>query len=247
MRTSSRPFLISLAALLALVLVPVAADRFAAARIESRTAKAFQEGMGTPLPPQVHVRGVPVLTQLASGTLRHVDITAHDIPADGSARPLPVTELALSLDGVRKSDDDKEARARKAEATAHLSYPDVSNALGIEIDQAAQPGRISATVLLPLDSEVKVTTAVSAASGNRISLHEFQVTGGELPAIGRTLLDRVFAEPIQLRNIPEGLHLRTVSTTATGLTARFSGESVTFRPEEGSEEGSGEGSAGRAA
>jgi hypothetical protein len=247
MRTSSRPFLIALAALLALVLVPVAADRFAAARVESRTAKAFQEGMGTPLPPQVHVRGVPVLTQLASGTLRHVDITAHDIPADGSERPLPVTELSLGLDGLRKSDDDKEAQAREAEATAYLSYPDVSNALGIEISQAAQPGRITAKVVLPLDTEVDVTTAVSAASGNRISFHDFQVTGGALPAIGRTLLDRVFSEPIQLRNIPEGLHLRTVSTTATGLTAHFSGKSVTFRPDEGSEEGAAQGSTGRAA
>jgi len=232
MRTSPRPFLIALAALLALVLVPVAVDRLAAARVESRTAKAFQEGMGTPLPPQVRVRGVPVLTQLASGTLRHVDITAHDIPADGSARPLPVTELALGLDGLRKSDDDKEAQAREAEATAYLSYPDVSNALGIEIGQAAQPGRITATVVLPLDTEVNVTTAVSAASGNRISFHDFQVTGGALPGIGRTLLDRVFAQPIQLRNIPQGLHLRTVRTTATGLTARFSGESVTFRPDD---------------
>ncbi|MGW3290159.1 LmeA family phospholipid-binding protein [Streptomyces sp. NPDC001002] len=247
MRTNPRPFLIALAALLALVLLPVAADRFAAAQIESRTAKAFQEGMGTPLPPQVHVRGVPVLTQVASGTLRHVDIKAHDIPADGSARPLPVTELDLGLDGVRKSDDDKEARARKAEATAYLSYADVSNALGIEISQAAQPGRITATVMLPLDSEVKVTTAVTAASGNRISFHDFQVTGGTLPAIGRTLLDRVFAQPIQLRNIPEGLHLRTVSTTATGLTARFSGESVTFRPEDESTDASAEGSADRSA
>ncbi|MFJ4782018.1 DUF2993 domain-containing protein [Streptomyces sp. NPDC088794] len=247
MRTNSRPFLIALAALLALVLVPVAVDRFVAARVESRTAKAFQEGMGTPLPPQVHVRGVPVLTQVASGTLRHVDITAHDIPADGSERPLPVTELALDLHGVSKSDDDKEARARKAEATAYLSYEDISNALGIEVGQAAQPGRITATVLLPLDSKVNITTAVSATSGNRISFHDFQVTGGTLPAIGRTLLDRVFAEPIQLRNIPEGLNLRSVSTTATGLTAHFSGESVTFRPDGSSDEGSTEESADRAA
>ncbi|MFJ8046634.1 hypothetical protein [Streptomyces luteogriseus] len=51
-------------------------------------------------------------------------------PADGSDRPLPGTELALRMDGLTKSDDDSEARARSAEATAFLSYADLSDALG---------------------------------------------------------------------------------------------------------------------
>ncbi|MFI6742716.1 hypothetical protein ACIBI9_58315 [Nonomuraea sp. NPDC050451] len=38
-------------------------------------------------------------------------------PADGSDRPLPVTELALRMDGLMKPDDDSEARTRSAEAT----------------------------------------------------------------------------------------------------------------------------------
>lgn len=50
--------------------------------------------MRTPSAPEVHVRGFPVLTQLASGTLRHVDITAHDIPASDATGPLPVSELS---------------------------------------------------------------------------------------------------------------------------------------------------------
>ena len=52
-----------------------------AARIESRTAQAFQEGMDTPARPDVEVHGLPVLTQAASGTLDQVDITARDTPA----------------------------------------------------------------------------------------------------------------------------------------------------------------------
>ncbi|MFG3518542.1 LmeA family phospholipid-binding protein [Streptomyces bobili] len=43
--------------------------------------------MNTPSRPSVHIRGFPVLTQLAGGTLRHVDVTAHDIPARGFVRP----------------------------------------------------------------------------------------------------------------------------------------------------------------
>ncbi|MFE6488366.1 DUF2993 domain-containing protein [Streptomyces sp. NPDC057757] len=226
-----RPLVVATAGLLALALLPVAADRLVAARVESRTAKAFQEGMGTPLPPEVHVRGFPVVTQVAAGTLRRVDITAHDIPSAGSARPLPVTERALRLEGLTESDDESEARARSARATAVLSYADVSNALGLEISQGDRPGRVTALVLLPFGGEAAVRTTVSAASGNRIAFKDFEVTGGSLPAAGSAVLDKVFERPIRLRNIPDGLRLRSVTTTAAGLTARFSGESVTFRPE----------------
>ncbi|WP_406174812.1 DUF2993 domain-containing protein [Streptomyces sp. NBC_00996] len=225
-RRRRRPVVIAVAALLTLAVVPVVVDRVAASRVEARTAEAFQEGMDTPERPEVHVRGLPVLAQLASGTLRHVDITAQDIPADGSARPLPVSELDLRLNGLRKSDDNSEARASSAEATAHLSYTDVSNALGLEMSQGTRPGQVGARVQLPFGDEVTVTTTVSAESGNRIRFRNFQVTGGVLPAAGKVLLDKVFEKPIRLRNIPEGLHLRSVTTTANGLSARFSGESV---------------------
>ena len=233
-RRNRRPVVIALGALLALVLVPVAVDRFATARVESRTAEAFQEGMHTPSAPEVHVRGFPVLTQLAAGTLRHVDITAHDIPASGTTGPLPVSELSLRLSELRKSDDDTEALARSAEATALLSYADVSDALGLEISQGTRPDQVRASVLLPTGDDITVATTVSVLSGNRIAFKDFQVTGGLLPEVGRVALSRVFERPIQLRNIPQGLHLRSVTTTESGLTARLSGKSVTFRSDDGS-------------
>ncbi|MEV0635881.1 DUF2993 domain-containing protein [Streptomyces sp. NPDC050619] len=226
-----RTDVIAVAALLTLAFLTVSADRLATAWAEARTAKAIQDGMETPAPPAVHVRGFPVLPQLAVGTLRHVDVTAHDIPARGTDRPLPVSELTLRLDDLRKSDDDSAAHARSAEAVAHLSYADVSNALGLEISQGTRPGQVSAAVLLPLGNEVTVTTSVSAAFGNRVAFKDFHVTGDRLPAVGEDLLDKAFEEPIQLRNIPAGLHLRTITTTATGLSARFSGRSVTFHPD----------------
>ncbi|WP_030937227.1 DUF2993 domain-containing protein [Streptomyces sp. NRRL S-646] len=237
-RRRRRPAFVAGAALAALVLIPLAVDRAAAAHAESRTATAFQQGMGTPERPQVHVHGLPVLTQLASGTLRHVEITAHDLPADGSDRPLPVTRLDLDLRGLTKSDDDTEARARSARATAFLSYPDLSNALGLEVSQGAGPGRISAKVQLPFGDEITVTTTVSAASGNRITFGKFTVAGGALPSAGETLLNKIFDRPIRLRNIPDGLHLRSVTTTATGLSTHFSGKSVTFRADDGSQSNS---------
>ena len=228
-RRNRRPVVIAVGALVALLVVPVAVDRFATARVESRTARAFQEGLHTPSVPEVHVRGFPVLTQLAAGTLRHVDITAHDIPASDTTGPLPVSRLSVRLAGLRKSDDDKEALARSAEATALLSYQDLSDTLGLEITQGAGPDQVRAKVPLAPGADVTVAATVSVLSGNRIAFKNFQVTGGPLPEVGRAALTRVFERPIQLRNIPEGLRLRSVTATESGLSARLSGKSVTFR------------------
>ncbi|MFE7836039.1 DUF2993 domain-containing protein [Streptomyces sp. NPDC057474] len=231
-RWRRRPLAIAAPSLTVLALAPVAVDRAAAARIESRTAEAFQEGMDTPARPDVEVHGFPVLAQAASGTLDQVDITAHDIPAKGFDRPLPVTELSLELDGLTKSDDDSAARARSAEATAFLSYADLSAALGLDVSQGYGSDRIRVRVLTPLGFEVTTTTTVSVTSGNRIAFKDFKVAGRvTLPECGEKLLDKVFAKPIALRNIPDGLRLRSVTPTGMGLTAHFSGKSVTFRPD----------------
>ncbi|MFC9061074.1 DUF2993 domain-containing protein [Streptomyces sp. NPDC057074] len=224
------------AAILATCLFTVGAtagivDRVAASRVESRTAEAFQKGMGTPERPSVEVRDFPVLTQLASGTLRHVDITAEDIPARGNSRPLPVTRLTVGLDDLQTSSDADQAQAQSVDATAFLSYEDLSDALGLEIEGDSEPGRVRAQIVLPLSGEVAVSTAVAAVSANRIAFTDFSVTQGQLPAAGQALLTKLFAEPVQLRNIPEGLHLRSVTVAPSGLNAHFTGDTVTFRPD----------------
>lgn len=45
---------------------------------------------------------------------------------------------------------------------------------------------------------------------------------------------RALDEPIPLQNVPEGLRLRSVTTTEDGIDARFTGRSVTFRPDSSS-------------
>ncbi|MEV5013452.1 DUF2993 domain-containing protein [Streptomyces sp. NPDC053780] len=219
-------------ALAALMLALAVVDRVATGRVESRIATAFQNGMDTPEQPSVRVGGFPVLTQLADGTLRHVGITAHDLPADGSGRPVPVTELTVDLDELELTDNAEVAHA--VDATAFLSYEDVSNALGLEISQDTDPGRVKAVLTRPLVGEVTVSAAVSAASGNRVGFTDFHVIRGNLPVSAHRLLDKVFAEPVPLRNLPEGLRLRSVTPTATGLDAHFTGETVTYRPQSSS-------------
>ncbi|WP_031475414.1 hypothetical protein [Streptomyces bicolor] len=57
-----------------------------------------------------------------------------------------------------------------------------------------------------------------------------RVTEGELVPPAEALLDKALEAPVPLHNIPEGLRLRSVTTTADGIEARFTGKSVTFRP-----------------
>ncbi|WP_104780434.1 MULTISPECIES: LmeA family phospholipid-binding protein [Streptomyces] len=216
--------------LVPLLIGAVVVDRVAAARVESRTAKTFQDGMGTADRPSVHVSGFPVLTQLAEGSLSHVDLTAHGIPADGSTRPLPVTKLTVGLDGLKTSGRTDEAHARSVDATAFLSYEDVSAAPGVGVSRGDEPGRIHATAGLPLAGDVTVSAAVSAAKGNRIAFTDVRTVQGELIPPLRALLDKALKEPVPLENVPEGLHLRSVTTAENGIDAHFTGRSVTFRP-----------------
>ncbi|WP_329596197.1 DUF2993 domain-containing protein [Streptomyces pseudovenezuelae] len=221
-------------ALTTLLLAACVVDRVAERGAERRIAVAFQDGMDTTTRPSVHIRGFPVLPQLTEGALRHVDITAYDVPARGSTRPLPVTRLDVALDDLKTSGDAEEARARAVDATAFLSYEDLSNALGLGLSQDAEPGRVEAALAAPLAGEVAVSTAVSAAPGNRVAFTDFRLAQGEPPAPVRVALERIFAGSVPLRNIPQGLHLRSVTPTASGLDAHFTGHTVTFRPDSSS-------------
>ncbi|MFB6770694.1 DUF2993 domain-containing protein [Streptomyces sp. NPDC056337] len=231
LRRTRRRAVIFTACLLTVGATAVVVDRVAASRVESRTAEAFQKGMGTPERPSVEVRGFPVLPQMASGTLRHVDITAEDIPARGNSRPLPVTRLTVGLDELQTSSDADQAQARTVDATAFLSYEDLSDALGLEIEGDSEPGRVRAQIVLPFSGDVTVSTAVAAVSANRIAFTDLSVTSGRLPAAGQALLAKALAEPVQLHSIPEGLHLRSVTVAPSGLNAHFTGDTVTFRSE----------------
>ncbi|GAB7185254.1 hypothetical protein ATKI12_5085 [Kitasatospora sp. Ki12] len=221
------PALAATAALAALALGTTGADRAVAQYVQHRTADAFQQATGTSRAPQVTIDGFPVLSQVVAGRLDHVGITAHGIPAhDGR---LPVTRLDLDLTGVRQSGDERAARADSAEASAFLSYDDLSSALGLGITAGDRPGYVDAQVLLPLVGAATLTAKVSAGTGNTIVFTDLHPVSGNLPGPGTQLLAKIFDQPIPLHDIPQGLHLDALRTSAGGLEARLAGDDVTFR------------------
>ena len=105
---------------------------------------------------------------------------------------------------------------------------------GVKVSQGDEPGRINATATLPLAGEVTVSAAVSAESGSRIAFTDVRAARGELIPPVKALLDKALDEPVPLRNVTEGLRLRSVTAPADGIVARFTGRSVTFRSGTGS-------------
>ncbi|PVC90108.1 DUF2993 domain-containing protein [Streptomyces sp. CS131] len=208
----------------------VAGDRVLTRIAESRTAEAFQAGMDTPERPSVRFGGFPLTAQLVSGTLKQVDITAQDIPGGEGPHAVSVSRLSLHATGLNFADAE-ELRAGAVEAAVALSYADLSKAIGFEFTQGPKPGQLTASVPLPLDHRVKVTATLAVTTDNHIAFRDFEVTDLPLNNIASALLTKVFEEPIKVDDLPSGLDLRTVGTTAEGLEIRASGRSVVFRPE----------------
>lgn len=210
------------------VLLALGADFAAGKYLESRTAAAFQQATGTPDTPSVQVKGFPVLTQMAGGTLKQVDIAARDIPA-GDSSPVPISELDVQLSGLKRGTDAGSAHADKATATAFISYRDMSDALGITIGAASTSDHIQASVSVPVLGDFQVTARVVMVGHNTIAFTDVQV-GGQLPSSVSDMFARALERTIPLQNLPSGLNLTRLTTGADGLTATLSGSDVTFTP-----------------
>lgn len=142
-----------------------------------------------------------------------------------------MTKLTVGMGGLKTSGSADEAHADGVTATAFLSYADVSRALGVQVSRGDESGRVDATASLPLVGDVTVSAAVSAADGNSIAFTDVRAEQGELLPPLKSLLDKALDEPIPQQNVPEGLRLRSVTTSEDGIDARFTGRSVTFRPD----------------
>jgi hypothetical protein len=161
-----------------------------------------------------------------SGQLRHVEVTADDLPASGT-RPVPITTLHLNLCGLRSYGQSHAARADTAQASAFISYADLSSALGLQITEDRRPGRVDATATVPLLGAVTVGARLAADGANAIAFQDLS-TQGDLPPGADALIRQVLAQPLQLQGVPRGLRLVGVSVDGTGVNAQFTGSDVDF-------------------
>ena len=207
-------------------LAGIGADRLTAVWIERQTAAAFQSATGTAGTPSARVSGFPILSQVLSGRLNHVDLTAAEIPAT-DLHPVAITSLHMAMDGVRAYDQSRSATAEIVHASAFLSYADLSRSLGLAIAADSQAGRVDATAVVPLLGEVAVSFRVSVAGADSIAFEDPQVKG-DLPPGAATAITKALKQPVELKALPRGLSLVGVTSDGSGVHAQLAGSGVTF-------------------
>lgn len=213
--------------LVVLALAAVGADRVAekvaADRAEQRLAA---EGVRDP---QVDVRGFPFLTQLLARRFAEVRVTGSAVAgAGGRARDIAITgrDVTLPRSG--------QARVAAVRASGLVPYDEVlrrSGAPGVRLEPA-DGGRVR----LRGDARVLGRTVSVAAVGRvsargrtiRVTPSSLEVDGTSLDGslVAAALADR-FSFTYRLRDLPDGLRLRSVTPRPAGFEVLVTGRDVT--------------------
>ncbi|GAA2646165.1 LmeA family phospholipid-binding protein [Paractinoplanes durhamensis] len=212
------------AAVAAVVLLPIAADRIAATTIEHRLAARLQCAAGLATAPDVRLAGFPALTQLAGGSFGEIRVTADDLHLPKVA----VGHLAVDARRVRLAGDGATAGSMTADATVPYSALAGLGALGAKESgdlrivgaDGARRLVVQADVTVRGLSFAATVYADLALTGNRLAITPAEV---ELSSLGlRVPASRLPAAAAEQRTVdlpalPAGLTYRSVTATPDGL------------------------------
>jgi hypothetical protein len=228
----ARPWLIALAVLVVLL---VAVDRITLVVAEHQAADKIRSAQHLSTTPSVHIAGFPFLTQLASGTLGTVDVTAKDVTAGEGGRTVHVARLAATLHHVRLHGLSS-ATAQTVTASVLLDYRQLTAVLGVPVSYAGSSpdgnGRIEArTTVSALGQQVSgsVTAEVTVSStALRFVDPRVSVSGTTVPSEITSALSNVFAAPLSLARLPFHLSVQSVRASSDGVTVVLTARDVTY-------------------
>lgn len=225
-----RRVLIAVAVLVALF---VAADRIALVIAERAAAVTLQRSQKLPQRPNVSISGFPFLTQLVGGEFGHIHVTADGVQTTAGGHTVRVGRLDVTLRHVTVSRDLRSATSQSATATGTVSYADLSQVLGVQV-QYAGAGRISATVtagVIPGVALAGTATAAPHVSGDALVFSDVQanVAGQPVPPAVTTYFTSIFGTAVPLTGLPFGVHVRSVAASADGVTVSLTATELTYR------------------
>lgn len=231
-RRAGRSWLI---AVVVLVAVLIAVDRISLVVAEHRAAAQIRSAQGLSSTPSVHVDGFPFLTQLASGTLDTVKVTAKDLSLGENGRTLHLQQLDAVLHHVRLHGLSS-ATARTATATVLIAYRELTAVLGVPISYAGTSpdgrGRIAARVsVTALGQQVSGSASAEvSAGGNAIRFVDIRADAGgvQVPDQVTAALSNVFSVPLSLARLPFHLSVQSARATADGVTVVFTATDVSY-------------------
>jgi hypothetical protein len=216
-----RRLVITLGILLVLL---VAADRVGVVVAQNVAATQVQKEQNLPQKPGISIKGFPFLTQVASRDFNHIAVDIHGLESTG----VPITDLHADLYGVHVDSGFNGGTADTVNATAQLSYSDISTAVNKQIGQGfgqvtvseGSPGQLKASYSIAGIS-VSASVAITVGPNNTINVKSGQV---QTPLSGLINLGNTsFSTSFSLGNLPFGIKLDGiqiakdyVGVTATG-------------------------------
>jgi len=208
----------------------VAADRIAVSVVQHKAAQRAQITENLREKPKVSITGFPFLTQVMSGKLDDVKVSADDIAAGDGAQSLRIDSFHADLYGVKLSNGYSRAVADSADGQAFITYADLSKAApaGITVSYAGPSSSGTPRVRLTgsfLGAHLSLLSDI-VVKQDTIGLHA-EGLPKELTALG--LEDRVRAEIDfirQVTHLPANLQLTSVTTTPDGMSVQVGGKGV---------------------
>ena len=208
----------------------VAADRIAVSVVQHKAAQRAQITENLREKPKVSITGFPFLTQVMSGKLDDVKVSADDIAAGDGAQSLRIDSFHADLYGVKLSNGYSRAVADSADGQAFITYADLSKAApaGITVSYAGPSSSGTPRVRLTgsfLGAHLSLLSDI-VVKQDTIGLHA-EGLPKELTALG--LEDRVRAEIDfirQVTHLPANLRLISVTTTPDGMSVQVGGKGV---------------------
>lgn len=205
-----------------LVVLGVVGDRVGAAAAERTISERVSAELSGATGVETRIHGVPVLTQVAKGSLDHVTVTAAEVPAQG----VTLDDVTVELYGVSTSSP---RTADSVQATASVTTQQLQARLGngwtVKVDGDALVASTSALGLLSVEARVvpAVTDGRLRLDLDRVSVLGVDVSGDAVPAAVRERIDSLVGS---LGALPLGLSLTDATVTPTGVTLVASGSDV---------------------
>lgn len=208
----------------------VAADRIAVSVAQGKAASRAQSTQGLTSKPKVKITGFPFLTQVLSGKLDDVKVSADDIAAGSGDRSVRIDSFRADLYGVKLSNGFSHAVADSADGHAFITYADLSKAApqGVAVSYATPAADGTPRVKLTgtvVGARLSVLSTVTL-KGDTITLHAEHLPTA-ITALG--LESRVRHEidfSSEVRHLPANLELTKVTTTPDGISVEVSGKNV---------------------
>ncbi len=208
-----------------LLVLGVVGDRVAASAAERTITDRVAAEMTGATGVSTTIHGVPVLTQVAKGSLDQVTVTADQVPASG----VTLDDVVVELHGVSTTSP---RTADRVDATASVSTEQLQARLGtdwtVTVDGDALVASTKALGLLSVEARVvpAVRDGELALDLDRVSVLGVDVSGDSIPA---AVHERIDALVSSVGGLPLGLSLTDADVTPTGVTLHASGTDVALQ------------------